>query len=222
MSTTFPRSPKLTKGAIVGVDVFNPLASVIVFQYNPKSLSRRVEATASGEGGAPTEVLRLDGAPSETISISELELDATDQLETGDPVATSMGIYPQLSALEMLLYPKSAGVILNAALLLAGTIEVVPPAAPLTLFVWGMKRVLPVRITGFTIAEEEYDPALNPIRATVNLDMRVLSYNDFSVTHPGHALFLAHQVAKEVMATVGSAGALAGAASASFSLDAGL
>ena len=218
--TTFPGSPKLTKGAIVGVDPLNPLASVIVFQYNPKSLSRRVDAKTSGEGAAPTEVLRLEGAPSETISINELEIDATDQLETGDAVAASMGIYPQLSALEMLLYPKSASVILNTALLLAGTIEVVPPAAPFTLFIWGLKRVLPVRITGFTITEEEYDPALNPIRATVSLDMRVLSYNDFSVTHPGYALFLAHQVAKEVMATVGSAGNIAGAASASFSFDA--
>ena len=222
MPTHFPRSPQLTKGAIVGVDVYNPLASVIVFQYNPTSLTRSLQAKTPTEEGASAEVLRLDGAPSETISIAELHIDAMDQLETAEPVATDLGIYPQLSALEMLLYPKSATVIRNSALLLAGTLSIAePPSAPFTLFVWGMKRVLPVRITGFSITEQAYDPRLNPIRASVNLDMRVLTYNDFSVTHPGHALFLAHQVAKEVMATVGSAGAIAEAPS-SFSLTSGL
>jgi hypothetical protein len=219
--TTFPGSPKLTKGAIIGLDPFNPLASVIVFQYNPKSLTRNLEAqTAGGSDGDRTEVLRLRGAPVETISIQELEIDAADQLETGDPLATTMGIYPQLSALEMLLYPKSINVILNTSLLLAGTIEIVPPAAPFTLFIWGLKRVVPVRITGFSIEEQEYDPSLNPIRASVKgFSLRVLSYNDFPVLHPGYGLFLAHQVVKEVMATIGSVANVAGAASASFSVS---
>jgi hypothetical protein len=83
----------------------------------------------------------------------------------------------------------------------AGMIEIVPPEAPLTLFVWGEKRVLPVRLTSFSITEEAYDPALNPIRAKVELSLQVLSYADFQVTHPGFNLFLAHQIVKEVMAT---------------------
>jgi hypothetical protein len=41
---------------------------------------------------------------------------------------------------------------------------------------------------------------LNPIRAKVDLSLTVLSYQDLSVTSPGHAIFLAHHVAKEVMA----------------------
>jgi hypothetical protein len=221
--TTFPGSPQLLKGAIVGIDLMNPLASVIIFQYNPKELSRSLTALTAGGGqnGADrTEVLRLRGAPEETITINELEIDATDQLETADPLATTMGIYPQLAALEMLLYPKSITVIQNTALLLAGTIELVPPEAPFTLFIWGFQRVLPVRISSFTIAEQEFDPNLNPIRATLsNLQLRVLSYNDFSVTHPGYYVFLAHQVVKEAMAVIGSAAIIAGAASASFSIS---
>ena len=216
--TTFPASPRLTKGAIVGIDPFNPLASVIVFQYNPKTMTRRLEASASGEGGAQSEVLRLSGAPAETIDL-EVEIDAADQLEVGDPVTRELGIYPQLSALEMLLYPKSAKVIANSALLAAGILEVIPPAAPFTLFIWGLKRVVPVRLDGFSITEEEYDPSLNPIRAKASLSLRVLSYNDFSITHPGFYVFMAHQVVKEVMATIGSAGNLAGAASASFDVS---
>jgi hypothetical protein len=38
--TTFPGSPRLIKGTIDGIDPFNPLASVIVFQYNPDTLGR--------------------------------------------------------------------------------------------------------------------------------------------------------------------------------------
>ena len=210
--TTFPGSPRLMKGALVGLDLFNPLASVTIFQYNPDTMTRRLEAqTMGGEEGDRTEALRLKGAPVETISL-EVEIDATDQLEKGDGLAGSVGIYPQLSALEMLIYPKSALVIANTVLALAGTTEIVPPVAPLTLFVWGPQRVLPVRISELSITEEAYDPNLNPIRAKVSLGLRVLSYNDLSVLHPGYYVFLAHQVVKETMATIAGANAVGSAA----------
>ena len=205
--TTFPNSPRLLKGAIIGVDVFNPLASVVVFQYNPDTLTRTITARAAGAQGNPGEALRLAGPPEETIRL-EVEIDAADQLETAHPIATSMGLYPTLSALEMLLYPKSALVIANEALARVGIIEVIPAEAPLTLFVWGPKRVLPVRLTGFTITEEAFDPGLNPIRAKVNLDLKVLSYHDLGLLSVGGALFMAHQIAKETMATIGSVGSI--------------
>lgn len=210
--TSFPGSPRLMKGALVGLDLFNPLASVTIFQYNPDTMTRRLEAqTMGGEEGDRSEALRLKGAPVETISL-DVEIDATDQLEKGDGLAGSVGIYPQLSALEMLIYPKSALVIANTVLALLGTTEIVPPVAPLTLFVWGPQRVLPVRISELSITEEAYDPNLNPIRAKVSLGLRVLSYNDLSVLHPGYYVFLAHQVVKETMATIASANAVGSAA----------
>ena len=215
--TSFPGSPRLIKGAIVGIDIFNPLASVILFQYNPDTLTRKLQAKMSGEGGDKTEALRLEGAPEETITL-DIEIDATDQLEKVEGTAVSMGIYPQLSALEMLIYPKSAVVIANTALLATGTIEVIPPVAPLTLFIWGPKRVLPVRLTNFSITEEAYDVNLNPIRAKVSLGLRVLSYNDLPLTHPGYYLFLAHQMVKETMATIGSVNNLAAVAGGSITL----
>ncbi len=200
--TTFPNSPRLVKGAIVGVDTFNPLASVVVFQYNPDSLTRRLEARSTGGGDTSdrSEAFRLTGPPKETITLN-IEVDATDQLEQANPLALISGISPTLSALEMLLYPKSAMVIANATLAQAGNIEIIPPEAPLTVFVWGATRVLPVRVTGFSITEEAYDPLLNPIRAKVDLTLTVLSYMDLKVTNPGFSLFMAHQIAKEVMAT---------------------
>jgi len=205
------------KGAIVGVDMFNPLASVVIFQYNPDTMTRTLQAQASGDGGARSEAMRLKGAPVETIKL-DVEIDATDQLEKGDGLTKSTGIYPQLSSLEMLLYPKSALVIANTVLLALGTLEIVPPMGPFTLLIWGLKRVLPVRLTEFSITEEAYDTGLNPIRAKVSLGLRVLSYNDLSITDPGYYIFLAHQVAKEVMATIGSVGNIGSVAGGNVSL----
>jgi hypothetical protein len=191
------------RGALIGIDIFNPVASVIVFQYNPDTMTRTLQAQTSGENAARSEALRLRGAPVESIKM-DVEIDATDQLEKGDGSATSMGIYPQLSALEMLVYPKSLRVIANTVLQLAGSRIIIPPLGPLVLLVWGLKRVLPVRLSEFTITEEAHDVSLNPIRARVSLGLRVLSYNDLPLTNPGYYIFLAHQVAKETMATMGS------------------
>lgn len=199
--TTFPNSPRLLKGAIVGLDPVNPLASVIVFQYNPDTVTRRLDArTSGGDGGDRSEAFRLTGPPKETVTLS-VEVDAADQLEEANPLAVTSGVYPALSALEMLLYPKSRTVIANAALARLGNIEIIPPEAPMTLFIWGTRRVVPVRLTSFSITEEAYDTALNPIRARVELSLLVLSYADLKQGHPGYNLFLAHQIAKEIMAT---------------------
>ena len=144
--TTFPGSPRLLKGALVGTDPVNPLASVIVFQYNPDTMTRRLDARSmGGESGDRNEVFRLTGPPKENISFTA-EIDAADQVDILNPASLVSGIYPTLSALEMLLYPKSDTVIANAALSLLGNIEIIPPEAPMTLFVWGPQRVLPVRL----------------------------------------------------------------------------
>lgn len=201
--TGFPGSPRVTKGALVGIDLFKPLTGVVVFQYNPETMTRTLQVQAAGDGGARSEALRLQGPPIETYKV-DVEIDAADQLETGDSLATSLGIHPQLAALETLIYPAAAVEIANTVLLALGTLEVIPPVAPFTLLVWGPKRVVPVRLTEFSITEELHDPALNPIHAKVSLSLRVLSYNDLSITHPGYYVFLTHQIVKETLATIGS------------------
>ncbi len=199
--TTFPGSPRLLKGAIVALDpTSNRVISTIPFQYNPETLSRSLQVQAwEGEGGARSEALRLKGAPIETISL-DVELDATDQLEQANPLATSLGIYPQLSALETLIYPTSSQVSDNMTQADRGMLEIIPPEAPLTLFVWGKRRVLPARLTDFKINEEAYDVNLNPIRAKVSLTLRVLTYDDFSWQQRGARLFFSHHQQKERMA----------------------
>jgi hypothetical protein len=199
--TTFPGSPRLLKGAIVGIDLLNPISSVVVFQYNPDTLTRRIDARTTGnaEGGDRSEALRLSGPPRETITLN-VEIDVADQLEQANPVAALSGLYPTISALELLLYPQSSKIIADAILAKFGNIEIVPPEAPMTLFVWGRQRVLPVRLTSLSITEESYDTQLNPIRAKVDLTLNVLSTADLKPSHSGYNLFLAHQIAKEVLA----------------------
>jgi hypothetical protein len=205
---------KLTKGAIIGVDLFNPLASVVVFQYNPETLTRTL--TPQTIGGTPDrgEALRLKGPPEEKVKL-DIELDATDDMERGEG---KTGVLGPLSALEMLIYPKSALVIANEVLAQLGMIEIIPPEAPLTFLVWGNLRILPVRVTEFSIVEEAFDAALIPIRAKVSLGLRVLNYNDLGLLHPGGAIFMAQQIAKEVLATSSSAGAISSVVSSALGI----
>ena len=87
--SSFPRSPRVRKGAIVAMDPLNPLASVIIFQYNPEKMTRRLEAQLSTERCGSGGVQRFSGPPRETISL-EVQIDATDQLEKGDRSAVMM------------------------------------------------------------------------------------------------------------------------------------
>jgi hypothetical protein len=167
----------------------------------------------SGQGNRE-EVYRLKGPPIETISL-DADFDATNMLAqpSQNPIAVNMGIYPQLSALEILVYPPSSLVIANNILASSGTIEIVPTIGPFTVFMWGSRRVVPVRLTDFRITEEAYDVNLNPIRAKVSLGMQVMTYDDFDVSHPGYSMFMAYQVIKETMAAIGSLNSLSAATS---------
>lgn len=204
--SSFPGTPRTLRGAIVAVDPKSPLSRAVVFQYNPDAVTRslRPRSAAQEQQVGASDAHRLWGAPVETVTMT-VELDATDGLETGDPVSATTGVASQLAAMELLLYPSSALVIANTALLLAGTIEILPPAGPLTVLVWGPGRAVPVRVESISITEQAFDTALMPIRASVELSVQVLSYNDLPVTDPGFALFLVHQVAKETLATVAGA-----------------
>jgi hypothetical protein len=201
--TGFTGSPRLVKGGLVLIDPDTAAVQrVISLQYNPDTLSRSLQIKAtSAEGPDRVEALRLKGPPVETIKL-EAEIDATDQLEFPDqnPDAVQLGVFPQLAALETIVYPTSTQLITNNALASSGTLEIVPMQTPLCLFVWSKNRVLPVRLTDFSITEEAFDPTLNPMRAKVSLSMRVLTVDDLGFDHKGGSLFMSYLQAKERLA----------------------
>jgi hypothetical protein len=209
--TTFPNSPRLLKGGLVLVDPDSgSIARIIVLQYNPDSLSRTLQVQAvAGTEQDRSQALRIKGPPVETLKL-DAEIDATDQLEFPDlnPRAVQSGIHPQLAVLETILYPPSARLISNNTLATQGTLEIAPMEAPLTLFVWSKSRVVPVRVTDFSVTEEAFDTTLNPIRAKVSLGLRVLSVDDLGFAHRGGSVFMAYLQAKEQLATQARAGGL--------------
>jgi hypothetical protein len=129
----YSQTPRLLKGALIyfGSAMLIPVPNIIVFQYNPESMTRtlnpwqpltlvRPEWERNEETGQYTmtnkeaykEYLSKVGLlaqpydPQETFSLV-LELDATDALETPDkhPVASLTGVADRLAAIEMLMYP---------------------------------------------------------------------------------------------------------------------
>lgn len=132
--------------------------------------------------------------PQETFSLT-LELDAADALEHPDlhPVARVAGVADRISAMEMLCYPPGAGAIggllnvsVNVSISGGGISAKIGAAAdvverkevPIVLFFWGPGRIVPVRITSFSVEEQQYSPLLYPIRAKVSIGLRVLDEND--------------------------------------------
>jgi len=203
--SAFPNSPRLVKGGIVTMDPdTSAVKSVIALQYNPDSLSRtlQIQAMPGGQDGVRVDVLRLRGSAVETIKL-EAELDATDQLEFPRqfPNAVQYGLLPQLSQLEMLINPTVETLQADDAMANAGTLEIIPLEQPLTLFVWSKSRVVPVRLTDFSVTEEAFDPSLNPIRAKVSLGLRVLSVDDLGFSHPGGRMFMTYLANKEQLAS---------------------
>jgi Contractile injection system tube protein len=199
----------LLKGGLVLVDYnTGAVQRLIPLQYNPETLTRTLQVQGVGpESGPHVDQQRLKAPPTEIFKL-EADLDATDLLDTGDPLATASGIQPQLAALETVVYPTSTQLQQANARAQAGTLEIVPMDAPLTLFVWSKERVVPVKITEFSITEEMFDSNLNPIRAKVSLGLRVLTIDDVDFTSVAGSIYLTYQQRKEQLAASAPAGSL--------------
>ncbi len=191
--TSFPGSPRTLKGGFVLMDADGKaVLRTVAFQYNPDSLSRTLTPRgAKADAGDRLEGLRLVGPPIETIKI-EIEIDATDRLEhpgsNADTVAN--GIAAELAELEMIISPAPDDIAAADGLARSGTLEVLPLPSPLVLLALGRNRLIPVRITEFSVVEEAFDTQLNPIRARVSLGMRALSIDDLAFGSKGAELFM--------------------------------
>jgi hypothetical protein len=206
MPSEFPRSPKVQKGGLVAYQLPELLPTIIVFQYNPDEVSRSIQVH-SAQGGGRGDANRVNGPPEETLSFT-VEIDAADQLEEPgeNAITVQNGLHPIIAALEGLIYPPYPMVIANEALALAGSAFILGEQAPLTLLVWGPRRVLPVQVQSLSIREQAFDQNLNPIRASADLSLKVLTYRDMDVTNPGYWVYLAAFTQKEVMAGINTLG----------------
>ena len=200
----FSNSPKLIKGGLVVLDAATGAARrTIALQYNPDTLSRsyQVQGVGGDGGGERAQPFRFKGPAVESIKL-EAEIDATDFLEHPDQNANAVqfGIAPQLAALEGLVNPTSRELQALSQQSQSGTLEILPPEAPLVLFIWSASRVVPVRVTEFSVTEEAFDPALNPIRAKVSLGLRVMTTDDLGFVDRGGGIFLNYLRTREALA----------------------
>jgi hypothetical protein len=224
MNTGYSRSPKLLKGALIqfSAPMLIPIPNIIVFQYNPETMTRTLspwkpreqvvygsEEEAKKAGEKLLNELAQPYDPDETFSLT-LELDAADALEEPNthPVAVVAGVADRISAMEMLCYPPGPGAIggllnvsVNVSLsggITTGTADAVPRLeVPIVLFFWGPGRIVPVRLTTFTVEEQQYSPLLYPIRAKVSIGLTVLNEN--------HLLNAAGEKGKSAIVTLAKA-----------------
>ena len=199
MSTGYSRSPKLLKGALIEFSerFIGPIPNIIVFQYNPEMMTRALEVWSQNGGGEAsasndTSHTAQPFDPPETFTLA-LELDAADALEKPEshPVAFISGVADRIAAMEMLLYPQGdsllGGLVSSISGSLGGTsigsssgVQPVPRGTvPVVLFVWGPGRIVPVRLTSFSVEEQAYSPLLYPIRARVSIGLKILTPRDF-------------------------------------------
>jgi hypothetical protein len=207
MSTGYSRSPKLLKGALIEFSerFIGPIPNVIVFQYNPEMMTRTLEVWSQGGGAAAggesaasnnTSNTAQPFDPPESFTLA-LELDAADALENPEshPVAFISGVADRIAAMEMLLYPQGdsllgglmgsisgslGGASVSGALVGSSGVQPVPRGTvPVVLFAWGPGRIVPVRLTTFSVEEQAYSPLLYPIRAKVSIGLKILTPKDF-------------------------------------------
>jgi len=199
-------SPRLIKAGIVLVEPdTGKTLRVIALQYNPEKLTRTLQMQGMEGGSDKSEALRLKGPAIETFKL-EADIDAADQMEFPSQHATVVeaGIGPQLAILESLVNPASSALRERNELAASGVLEIAPVEAALPIFVWGPNRIVPVKVTEFSITEEAFDTRLNPINATVNLGLRSLTIDDLGFDHKGGGLFMAYLQSREKLASKAS------------------
>jgi hypothetical protein len=218
MPSTSPLRPSLLKGALAVYPTHTPgsqPSNVIHFQFNPESMRRTLAHRAppapaeAKVGTAKEDVLRVAGPPLETINLT-VDMHAADQLEDIDDalnaVAAQHGLHPALATLELLMYPPTLNAQKIEQQAAQGTVQVSPADLPLVLLIWGKSRVVPVKLTSFSVSEDAFDTRLNPISAKVELGMQVLTYMEFTDSSIGRDAFLAYQKAKESLAAESQSG----------------
>jgi len=176
------------KGALIeyGDDFLGPIPNVVVFQFNPEKLTRTIEIPPRPVNATTRETSQAGEPPFERFTVEAL-FSAADQRNDANPVALTMGLGPQLAALEAMVYPVQTqggviGAVVDAIGQAIASLSGAPPEQPIPrvqspkiLFSWGLARIVPVIIESLTINELQYDDQLNPVEASVSIGLAVVT-----------------------------------------------
>ena len=205
--------PYLLRGAMIeyGSDFLGPLPNVVIFQFNPETLTRTIQIPPRPAGGAARETTQAGEPSIEKITL-KAQFSAADGMGTGNVLARTMGVGPRLAALEKMVHPAGKiGGLIGAAIDAIGDAiggggdteprKTVPRESyPRILFIWGPFRVLPVVIESMSITELQYDFLLNPIQADVSIGLAVNPIDNCSDDVVGKGALEYSNLAKEAQA----------------------
>ena len=203
---------KMLRGALLeyGSDFLGPIPNVVIFQFNPETLTRTIQIPPRNTGATARETSQAGEPPVEKVTVNAV-FSAADALNVNDPLARAFGVGPQIAALEKMVYPagKLSGLIGKAVDAIAGAIggggddptQTIPrEAQPRILFIWGLTRVVPVIIESMSITEQQYDFLLNPVEAQVSIGLAVVPPSQCSDDVVGKGALEYTNVAKEAQA----------------------
>lgn len=203
----------LLRGALIeyGSDFLGPIPNVVIFQFNPETMTRDIQIPERPTGSRSRETHQAGERPLEKITITA-KFSASDALGSNNPIARSLGIGTRLAALEKMVHPSGKlsewiGEAIDKvgdAVSGSGEEEASMPIPrenyPRILFIWGLTRVLPVVIDSMRIDEKQYDFLLNPTEAEVNIGMTVLAIDHCNDDKVARGAMEYSNLAKDAMA----------------------
>lgn len=187
-SSASPNTPNVLKGAFVQLaeDFGVIVPNIIPFQLNPAGYSLDLkpwnpfEVDQTNRGANAPDVQPYDAELNYKLL---LHLNATDDIEMGDPLAISTGVAARIAALKKLTEPTGGlfGDLIASAGALTGNdwIDADRATVPITLMILGPGTIYPVRITSMSIEVKELTTALYPHMADVSVEVRVLTPETF-------------------------------------------
>lgn len=199
----------LMRGALIeyGSDFMGPIPNVVIFQFNPETLTRNVQIPPRPLSGTSRETSQAGEPSIEKISLTA-KFSAADEMGDNKILARTFGVGPRLAALEKMVHPANTllaeiGKALSAPVApLAGEARQVIPREkyPRILFIWGKFRVLPVVLESMSITEQQYDHSLNPVQAEVAISMSVNALDMCSDDNVGKGALKYSNMAKDAQA----------------------
>lgn len=204
----------LLRGALIEYksDFLEPLPNIVIFQFNPESLTRNIQIPSRPTGATGRETSQAGEVPVEKISLTA-HFSAADQLNEDNFLARQFGIGPRLAAVEQMVHPtgKVSGLVGGAIDAIGDAIfgggDAAAPTQPIPreqypriLFIWGRTRVLPVVVDTMSVTEQHFDHLLNPIQAEVSLGLSVITNSPCSDDKVAKGAIEYSNLAKETQA----------------------
>ena len=181
-----PSTPKKLSGAFLAFYPKSYQPRTIAFQINPESIKRNLLPPQ------PNKIFsKLDGVRERISFVLSVDKNMGDDFFVKNEEGVSYGVLPFLSAIELLVYPAvssndevstSSGSLAIISWVYRKVINMVSvfrkkrnTTLPFVSLLFGEQRIIPVKIQSIKINEQAFDNTLQPIRASIEIEMDVLT-----------------------------------------------